>query len=96
MRPAARSSALLLVLTGVALTLGIDAAAATPALSFAAPKSYASGKYPNAVALGDLNNDGKLDIAVANTNSANVSILLQGDGGLQPKHDYRTGLNRSP
>ena len=46
--------------------------------SFAAPKSYPAGKYPNGVAIGDLNGDGKLDLAAANTNAANVSVLLTG------------------
>jgi hypothetical protein len=80
------------VFIGLALTLGVDAASATSAPSFAAPKSYAAGKYPNSVALGDLNSDGKLDVAVANANSYTVSVILnRGDGRLQPKRDYRTG-----
>ena len=37
--------------------------------------------FPSAIAVGDFNGDGKLDLAVANLNSGNVSILLgHGDG----------------
>jgi FG-GAP-like repeat len=39
------------------------------------------GSWPEAVAVGDFNGDGQLDLAVANLNSNNVSILLgEGDG----------------
>ena len=37
------------------------------------------GNLPTSVAVGDFNGDGKLDVAVTNLNSSNVSILL-GDG----------------
>src|SRR6266566_4048695 len=50
--------------------------------SFAAPRNYATGRLPGSVALGDLNGDGKPDLAVANTGFGNespgetVSVLL--------------------
>jgi len=44
--------------------------------SFAAKQDFATGDGPLAVAVGDLNGDGKLDLAVANFNFGNVSILL--------------------
>jgi hypothetical protein len=37
------------------------------------------GNLPTSVAVGDFNGDGKLDVAITNLNSSNVSILL-GDG----------------
>jgi hypothetical protein len=40
----------------------------------------ALGKTPAALAVADLNNDGKLDLAVANSGGGDVSVLL-GDGG---------------
>ena len=51
------------------------------AVDFASPKSYPVGISPAAIAIADFNGDGKLDIAVANSGSASVSILLgNGDG----------------
>ena len=91
-RTGVRSSAVLLVLLALALTLGVDAASATAALSFAAPKSYAAGEYPNSVAVGDLNGDGKADVAVANVDSDTVSVLVNGgEGRLGSRRDYTTG-----
>src|SRR5439155_1007183 len=53
---------------------------------------YAAGTNPNAVAVGDLNRDGKADLAVANCNSNDVSILLgNGDGTFQPAVNYAAG-----
>lgn len=45
---------------------------------FVEPMTYTTGNYssPNAVALGDFNNDNLLDIAVANSDTNNVDILL--------------------
>ena len=41
------------------------------------------GTTPNAVAVGDFNRDGRMDVAVANGGSNNVTILLgDGSGGL--------------
>src|SRR5438477_4531039 len=41
--------------------------------------TYAVGSEPKGVAIADFNNDGKMDLAVVNRGSANVSVLL-GDG----------------
>jgi uncharacterized repeat protein (TIGR01451 family) len=59
------------------------------AVEFAPAKTYATGTSPTAVVLGDFNADGKLDIAVANNGSGNVSILLgNGDGTFQPAVNF--------
>jgi FG-GAP-like repeat/Abnormal spindle-like microcephaly-assoc'd, ASPM-SPD-2-Hydin/Protein of unknown function (DUF1573)/FG-GAP repeat len=48
-------------------------------VGFGSASSPATGTYPQSVAVGDFNGDGKLDLAVANGGSSTVSILL-GDG----------------
>ena len=53
---------------------------------------FTAGNYPDAVALGDLDGDGRLDVAVASGNANSVSVLLgNGDGTFRAKEDYGTG-----
>jgi uncharacterized repeat protein (TIGR01451 family) len=66
------------------------------AVDFAPAKSYPVGTSPAAIAVGDFNGDGKIDIAVANTGSGDVSILLgNGDGTFQPAVNYSAGNSPS-
>ena len=61
---------------------------------FAAPVNYGAGATPFAVAIGDVNGDGKPDLAVANASSSNVSILLgNGDGTFAAPVNYGVGTN---
>jgi hypothetical protein len=54
--------------------------------------SYGTGASPNSVAVGDFNGDGKPDLAVANSLSDNVSILLgRGDGTFQASKTLSVG-----
>jgi hypothetical protein len=48
--------------------------------SFAAPVTYTVGTTPFAVATGDLDGDGDLDVATANWHSDNVTVLRNGGG----------------
>jgi elongation factor P hydroxylase len=62
--------------------------------SFQAKLDYAAGDQPFSIAIGDLNGDGKADLATANTGYGwdSVSVLLnRGDGSFQAKVDYATG-----
>jgi hypothetical protein len=53
---------------------------------------YATGTSPKSVAIGDVNNDGIPDLAVANFDDNSVSILLgKGDGSFAEHVDYPTG-----
>ena len=50
------------------------------------------GSFPESVAIGDLNGDGKADLATANGGSNTVSVLLnKGDGSFLARVDYGTG-----
>lgn len=52
------------------------------------------GSNPNAVTTADFNNDGRVDIAVANNNSNNVSILLGlGTGSFATALNFSVGVN---
>ena len=62
------------------------------AANFGAATSYPVGASPSGITLGDFNGDGKVDIAVANSGSGNVSLLLaKGDGTFQPAVNVSAG-----
>src|SRR5579871_6114569 len=61
------------------------------------PRVFQAGSFPFGVATGDFNEDGRLDLAVANSNllgqqTSSVGVFLgNGDGTLQPMTAYATG-----
>ena len=59
--------------------------------TFRAPVNYDTDEFPYTVTTGDLNADGKLDLALTNLDSGNLSILLgNGDGTFQPNFEVAT------
>ena len=57
---------------------------------------YATGSGADSVAVGDINSDGKQDLALANFGDNTVSILLgNGDGSFAAHVDYSTGKGPS-
>src|SRR6266404_15515 len=57
--------------------------------TLAPPVNYNVGDNPFSIAAVDLNNDGKLDLAIVNSYSQNVSILLgNGDGTFGAARNY--------
>ena len=57
--------------------------------TFATRVNYNTGSAPIAVAIADLNGDGKPDVTVANSGSSNVGIMLgNGNGTLQTMINY--------
>ena len=69
-----------LVLAG---SLGVAALFAASAPSFARAKSYATGRAPASVAIGDLNGDGKPDLATANYAAAEQRLRAPEQGRRQ-------------
>ena len=64
--------------------------------TFEAATGFGGGGYTGAVAVGDVNRDGRPDIAVAETyeRSNAVSVLLgNGDGTFGSQRRYQTGMN---
>ena len=59
--------------------------------TFRTPVNYNVGNAPNSIAVGDFNQDGKLDLAVANFLGTSVSVLIgNGDGTFLPAHNFTT------
>jgi len=56
--------------------LAFAALASAQTVSFLDHVDFAAGSGPISVAVGDFNGDGKLDLALANRDSNNVSVLI--------------------
>lgn len=76
--------------------LCINARASCGVPSFAAATNFAAGSQPLSVGIGDLNSDGKRDLAIANFTSNTISILLgNGTGDFGPAATLPAATNPS-
>ena len=76
--------------------LSLCFAARSSATEFAPTAAYAVGASPQSAVVGDFNGDGKLDLALLNTVSNHVSILLgNGNGIFQAAKNFDAGSNPS-
>jgi hypothetical protein len=70
------------------------AAAEAQGVSFIVRREFGAGGGPVSVAVGDFNGDGKPDLAVANSVSNDVSVLLgNGDGSFQAARNFSAGIS---
>ena len=77
---------------GSASTSIIQTVTASPQNGFQPAVNYPAGTSPAMTAFGDFNGDGKVDLAVANFDSGNVSVLLgNGNGTFAAAVNYPTG-----
>ncbi|MFN8160576.1 MAG: VCBS repeat-containing protein [Solirubrobacterales bacterium] len=81
-----------LLLVAICAGLGVAACAPQAFGSFGKPRGFAVGQGPSAIVIGKFNGDGKRDIAVANSTSSNVSILLgKGAGAFSKARNFAVG-----
>src|SRR5579871_6962937 len=81
-------------LIGALMILTLPLKAAAPVIKFDAPGTFPAGNSPNSVTIGDFDNDGFGDIALANGgyNGSTVTILKGGGNGLfRPSQTYTVG-----
>ena len=82
-----------LLLVALCVSVGLGGFAVQALGSFGKAKNYATGTGPASVAIGDFNGDGKRDLAVANSGSNTVSILLgNGAGSFRKPRNFAVGL----
>ena len=73
-RPKAGAAAAVVVALAILVFAAAPALAVTP--KFSAPVGYTVGDSPHAVAVGDFNGDGNIDVATASHTGSTISILL--------------------
>ena len=81
-----------LLLVAMCVSVGVGAFAVQALGSFGKARGFAVGKAPSSIAIGKFNGDGKRDLAVANSGSDNVSVLLgKGAGAFGKAKNFAVG-----
>jgi len=89
----------LAVVSNISNTLSIfrNTSANGGAVTFDSRADFSTGANPHSVAVGDLDGDGKAEVAVANYGPSTVSVFVNnssvGSISYAPKLDFTTGLN---
>jgi hypothetical protein len=87
----------LAVCNGSANTVSIFLGDGSGNFAAASGSPIAVGSDPDAIAVGDFNNDGKLDLAVANSGDGTVTLLLgNGDGTFTPASSSPYAVGQYP
>src|SRR5947207_12712237 len=78
---------------GLVLLLALRAHAAVPAPGalFGESARASIGHAPGALAVGDLDHDGRVDVVVVNSDSTMTTLLGDGAGGLGAPRDFHFG-----
>ncbi|UCG62948.1 MAG: VCBS repeat-containing protein [Candidatus Zixiibacteriota bacterium] len=86
-----------LLLITIVMTIGVVSVSVLADTPFSASRvDYPVGQGPRAICVADFNGDSEFDLAVANTNSNNVSVLLGvGDGTFLAAVSYDAGTEPS-
>ena len=93
-RPKAGAAAAIVVALAILVFAAAPALAVAP--TFSAPVGYTVGDSPHAVAVGDFNGDGNIDVATASHTGNTISILLGlGNGKLGAAKSVTVGLHPS-
>ena len=76
----------------LSLLLSLPGRVVAQTLSYLGPLNYPVGTTPAGIAVGDFNGDQRVDLAVANSGSGDVSILLgNGDGTFKSAQNFSAG-----
>ena len=74
-------------------SISTQASAGCDTPSFSPATNFGVGEFPQQVAVGDFNGDGKLDLVTANESTLDVSVLLgDGKGGFSNKTEFPAGI----